>query len=108
MGLVTPVDPVPLSELGAVHFTGIGGAGMSGIARIMLSLGVAVSGTDSAPSAQLDELRALGAEVSVGHAADRLGAADTLVVSSAIRAGNPELAEARRRGLRVLHRAAAL
>jgi UDP-N-acetylmuramate--alanine ligase len=108
MGLVTPVDPVPVSELGRVHFTGIGGAGMSGIARIMLSLGVAVSGTDSAPSAQLDELRALGAEVSVGHAADRLGAADTLVVSSAIRAGNPELAEARRRGLRVLHRAAAL
>ncbi len=108
MGLVTPVDPVPVSELGRVHFTGIGGAGMSGIARIMLSLGVAVSGTDSAPSAQLDELRALGADVSVGHAADRLGAADTLVVSSAIRAGNPELVQARRRGLRVLHRAAAL
>jgi UDP-N-acetylmuramate--alanine ligase len=108
MGLVTPADPVPVAELGRVHFTGIGGAGMSGIARIMLSLGVPVSGTDSAPSARLEELRALGAEVSVGHAAGRLGAADTLVVSSAIRPGNPELAEARRRGLRVLHRAAAL
>jgi UDP-N-acetylmuramate--alanine ligase len=108
MGLVTPVDPVPVSDLGRVHFTGIGGAGMSGIARIMLSLGVAVSGTDSAPSAQLDELGALGADVAVGHAAERLGAADTLVISSAIRPDNPELAEARRRGLRVLHRAAAL
>ena len=108
MGLVTPVDAVPVSELGRVHFTGIGGAGMSGIARIMLSLGVAVSGSDSAPSAQLDELAALGAVVSVGHAAANLGEADTLVVSSAIRGDNPELAAARARGLRVLHRAAAL
>jgi UDP-N-acetylmuramate--alanine ligase len=108
MGLVTPVDAVPVSELGRVHFTGIGGAGMSGIARIMLSLGVAVSGSDSAPSAQLDELAALGAVVSVGHAAANLGEADTLVVSSAIRRDNPELAAARQRGLRVLHRAAAL
>jgi UDP-N-acetylmuramate--alanine ligase len=108
MGLVTPVDAVPVSELGRVHFTGIGGAGMSGIARIMLSLGVAVSGSDSAPSAQLDELAALGAAVTVGHAAANLGDADTLVVSSAIRPANPELAAARQRGLRVLHRAAAL
>jgi UDP-N-acetylmuramate--alanine ligase len=108
MGLVTPVDAVPVSELGRVHFTGIGGAGMSGIARIMLALGVAVSGSDSAPSAQLDELAALGAVVSVGHAAANLGQADTLVVSSAIRPDNPELAAARQRGLRVLHRAAAL
>ncbi|HMG64800.1 MAG TPA: UDP-N-acetylmuramate--L-alanine ligase [Streptosporangiaceae bacterium] len=108
MGLVTPVDAVPVSELGRVHFTGIGGAGMSGIARIMLSLGVSVSGSDSAPSAQLDELAALGAAVSVGHAAANLGQADTLVVSSAIRPDNPELTAARERGLRVLHRAAAL
>jgi UDP-N-acetylmuramate--alanine ligase len=108
MGLVTPVEPVPLSELGRVHFVGIGGAGMSGIARIMRARGVAVSGSDSAPSAQLDELAALGAEVTVGHTAQSLGDADTLVVSSAIRPDNPELVEARRRGLRVLHRAAAL
>jgi UDP-N-acetylmuramate--alanine ligase len=108
MGLVTPVDPVPLSELGRVRFVGIGGAGMSGIARIMLARGVAVSGSDSAPSAQLDELAALGAEVAVGHTAQSLGDADTLVVSSAIRPDNPELVEAGRRGLRVLHRAAAL
>ncbi|HEU5420293.1 MAG TPA: UDP-N-acetylmuramate--L-alanine ligase [Streptosporangiaceae bacterium] len=108
MGLVTPSEAVPLSELGRVHFTGIGGAGMSGIARIMLAGGVTVSGTDSAASAQLDELAALGAQVAVGHAAGHLGDADTLVVSTAIRPDNPELAEARRRGLRVLHRSAAL
>jgi UDP-N-acetylmuramate--alanine ligase len=108
MGLVTPVAPVPLADLGRVHFAGIGGAGMSGIARIMLSRGVAVSGSDSAPGLQLDELTALGAVVHVGHAAANLGDASTLVVSSAIRPDNPELAEARRRGIRILHRAAAL
>jgi UDP-N-acetylmuramate--alanine ligase len=108
MGLVTPVDPVSLDELGRVHFTGIGGAGMSGIARIMLARGVAVSGSDSAGSDMLASLAALGAQVHVGHAAANIGDADTIVVSTAIRDGNPELAEARRRGLRVLHRAAAL
>jgi UDP-N-acetylmuramate--alanine ligase len=108
MGLVTPVDPVPVGELGKVHFAAIGGAGMSGIARIMLARGVAVSGSDSAASGLLDELAAAGARVSVGHAAQNLGDADTLVVSTAIRPDNPELVEAQRRGLRVLHRAAAL
>jgi UDP-N-acetylmuramate--alanine ligase len=108
MGLVTPTEPVPLDELGRVHFVGIGGAGMSGIARIMLARGTKVSGSDSGASAALDELAALGARVHVGHAAGQVGDADTLVVSSAIRDTNPELAEARRRGLRVLHRAAAL
>src|ERR1022692_2564907 len=92
MGLVTPVAPVPLGELGRVHFAGIGGAGMSGIARIMLARGVAVSGSDSARSPQLDELAALGADVHVGHAAANLGDARTLVVSTAIRPDNPELA----------------
>jgi UDP-N-acetylmuramate--alanine ligase len=108
MGLVTPVDPVPADQLGAVHFVGIGGAGMSGIARIMLSRGIAVSGSDSAPSGLLDELAVAGARVAVGHAADNLGAADTVVVSTAIRPDNPELMAAQQRGLRVLHRAAAL
>jgi UDP-N-acetylmuramate--alanine ligase len=108
MGLVTPVDPVPAGELGAVHFIGIGGAGMSGIARIMLSRGSTVSGSDSVPSGLLDELAAAGARVAVGHAAGNLGAADTVVVSTAIRPDNPELVTARQRGLRVLHRAAAL
>jgi UDP-N-acetylmuramate--alanine ligase len=104
-------EPVPAIRLGRVHFVGIGGAGMSGIARIMLARGISVSGSDSMPSAMLEELAALGASVYVGHAAGNLGslrAGDTLVVSSAIRPDNPELAEAVRRGLRVLHRAAAL
>ena len=109
MALVTPVEPVPLEELGRVHFVGIGGAGMSGIARIMLARGVEVSGSDTtADSAAVAELAALGARVHVGHAAGHLGDADTLVVSSAIRADNPELAEANGRALRVIHRATAL
>ena len=109
--LVTPAEPVPAARLGRVHFAGIGGAGMSGIARIMLARGIAVSGSDARDSALLGELRELGASVHVGHAAGhlgRLGPGDTLVVSSAIRADNPELAEATRRGMRVVHRAAAL
>jgi len=109
--LITPADPVPAIRLGRVHFTGIGGAGMSGIARIMLARGISVSGSDAMPSAMLDDLHAQGARVRVGHAAANLGdlgPGDTLVVSSAIRADNPELAEATRRGLRVMHRAAAL
>jgi len=108
MGLVTPTEPVPLAELGQVHFAGIGGAGMSGIARIMLARGVTVSGSDSAASATLTELAKLGATVYTGHAVGQLGAADTLVFSTAIRQDNPELVEARRRGTRILHRAAAL
>ena len=106
--LVEPVDPVPLPELGRVHFTGIGGAGMSGIARIMIARGVKVSGSDAAASDLLTALAGEGADVHVGHAAANIDGADTLVVSTAIREDNPELAEARRRGLRVLHRAAAL
>ena len=108
MPLVKPAAIVPLSDLGRVHLVGIGGAGMSGIARVMLARGVTVSGSDSATSATLKELESLGARVHVGHDAANLGHADTLVVSSAIREDNPELAEARRSGLRVLHRAGAL
>jgi UDP-N-acetylmuramate--alanine ligase len=91
-----------------VHFAGIGGAGMSGIARIMLARGVKVSGSDSQASAMLATLASLGADVYVGHDAVNVDGADTLVVSTAIRDDNPELAEARRRGIRVLHRADAL
>jgi UDP-N-acetylmuramate--alanine ligase len=108
MGLLTPFEPVPVGELGKVHFIAIGGAGLSGIARIMLARGVPVSGSDSAASPLLDELAAAGAQVHVGHSADYVRDADTVVVSSAIRPDNPELVEAGRRGLRVLHRAAAL
>ena len=102
-------DPVPsLEELGAVHFVGIGGAGMSGIARILLARGVRVSGSDRRDTPTLLALRALGARVAVGHNPENLGDADTLVVSTAIRADNPELVAARERGLLVLPRAVAL
>ena len=76
MPLVTPTEPVPLDQLGRVHFAGIGGAGMSGIAKIMLARGVTVSGSDSAASAALTELAALGARVHVGHSAAHLGDAE--------------------------------
>ncbi|SEM03926.1 UDP-N-acetylmuramate--L-alanine ligase [Blastococcus sp. DSM 46786] len=101
--------PVPsLPELGAVHFIGIGGAGMSGIARILLARGVPVSGSDRRDGPTLLALRALGARVEVGHDGAHVGDADTVVVSTAIRADNPELVAARERGLRVLPRAVAL
>jgi UDP-N-acetylmuramate--alanine ligase len=93
---------------GPVHFVGIGGAGMSGIARILLARGIPVSGTDAKQSRALAALAALGARVHVGHAAERVEGARTVVFSSAIRPDNPELVQARRRGLRVLPRAAAL
>jgi UDP-N-acetylmuramate--alanine ligase len=100
--------PLPAEELGRVHFVGIGGAGMSGIARIMLARGLPVSGSDAKETVTLAALRALGATVHVGHAAEHVGNVDTLVVSTAIRPTNPELVEAQRRGLRVIHRAGAL
>ncbi|WP_304454231.1 UDP-N-acetylmuramate--L-alanine ligase [Nocardiopsis sp. YSL2] len=108
MSLVQATDPVPVDKLGRTHFIGLGGAGMSGIARVLLQSGVEVSGSDARDSDTLRELEAMGATVHVGHSADHLGPAETLVVSSAIREDNPELAEAHRRGLRVLPRAAAL
>jgi UDP-N-acetylmuramate--alanine ligase len=97
------------SELGNVHFVGIGGAGMSGIARILLARGVAVSGSDARGSATSEALAALGATVHIGHAGTNVGPdVETVVVSTAIRDANPEVVEAHRRGLRVLRRAAAL
>ncbi|HET9656343.1 MAG TPA: UDP-N-acetylmuramate--L-alanine ligase [Kineosporiaceae bacterium] len=100
---------VPAAEdLGRVHFIGIGGAGMSGIARILLARGLPVSGSDAKDSRGLAELRALGAVVHLGHDEAQLGDARTVVVSSAVRETNPELALARRRGLRILHRSQAL
>jgi len=95
-------------DLGRVHLIGIGGAGMSGIARILLARGRTVSGSDARDSTTLAALRALGARIHVGHAAEQVGGVDTVVVSTAIKERNPELAEARRLGLRVLPRAAAL
>ncbi|MDT0301154.1 UDP-N-acetylmuramate--L-alanine ligase [Streptomonospora wellingtoniae] len=108
MSLVPPAEPVPVDKLGRVHFIGIGGVGMSGIARVLLQLGVEVTGSDAKDGPLLHELAALGATTRVGHDAANVGTADTVVVTSAVREDNPELAEARGRGLRVVPRAAAL
>jgi UDP-N-acetylmuramate--alanine ligase len=108
VSLVKPEDVVPAGELGRVHFIAIGGAGMSGIARIMLKRGIMVSGSDAKDSELLGQLADLGAKVFVGHEAGHLGDADTVVVSTAIRESNPELVAARERGLRILHRSSAL
>lgn len=89
----------------AIHLVGIGGAGMSGLARLAAAAGYGVSGTDREDSEALAALRAEGIDARAGHDAAALPAgANALVVSTAIADGNPELAEARRRGLPVLHR----
>lgn len=106
--LRAPVPVPSLDDLGPTHFIAVGGVGMSGIATLMAERGIAVSGSDQADSPVLDGLRGHGVTTFVGHDAGQLGAARTVVVSSAIREDNVELAEARRRDLRVLHRSTAL
>jgi UDP-N-acetylmuramate--alanine ligase len=105
---VRPRAGDPLAALGRVHLVGIGGAGMSGIARILLARGVPVSGSDLKDSTALAALRAVGADISIGHLPARIADVDTVVVSTAIRDTNPELQAAHRLGRRVLHRAEAL
>jgi UDP-N-acetylmuramate--alanine ligase len=110
MTVLSGVDPTTISsdELRAVHLIGVGGVGMSGIARILLARGAQVSGSDAREWPALDALRALGATIHVGHSAENLGSAQTVVYSSAIKPGNPELDAAKERGLRLLHRSEAL
>ncbi|MDP9028248.1 MAG: Mur ligase domain-containing protein, partial [Actinomycetota bacterium] len=95
-------------ELGRVHFIGIGGSGMSGIAHMMLDAGVKVSGSDRDEGPYLPPLREHGATVFVGHEAAHLGDADTVVFTSAIWPQNPEYLLAQERGLILLHRSQAL
>ena len=92
-------------ELGPVHFVGIGGIGMSGIAEVLNTLGYTVQGSDIADNANVQRLRAMGIKVAVGHSGDNLGEAEVLVVSSAIKPDNPELIEARARSIPVVRRA---
>ena len=101
-------ESADLTALGRVHIVGIGGAGMSGIARIMVARGVVVSGCDAKDSRRIAALRALGVDVSIGHSADHVAAADTLVVSTAISATSAELVAANASQVPVLGRAAAL
>ncbi|MBM3374129.1 MAG: UDP-N-acetylmuramate--L-alanine ligase, partial [Betaproteobacteria bacterium] len=74
-----------------IHFVGIGGAGMSGIAEVLLNLGYAVSGSDLAEGNATRRLAGLGALVRIGHAAEHVSSADVVVISSAVRADNPEV-----------------
>ncbi len=108
MPLRTPVDIEPATTVGAVHFIAIGGAGMSGIAQLFADLGVPTSGCDQSDSPTLRAMAASGITTYVGHDPAQLEGIETVVVSSAIRESNPELIEARRRGLRIWHRSAAL
>ncbi|MFJ5975538.1 UDP-N-acetylmuramate--L-alanine ligase [Pseudarthrobacter oxydans] len=97
-----------LESLGRVHFVGIGGVGMSAVARIMVARGVPVSGSDAKDLPVMADLAAAGARIAVGYASANLGDAQTVVAGSAIRTDNPELVAAREAGLAVLHRSEAL
>ncbi|MFM2391866.1 MAG: hypothetical protein RLZZ437_3421 [Pseudomonadota bacterium] len=92
-------------ELGPIHFVGIGGIGMSGIAEVLMTLGYSVQGSDSKASKITDRLVTLGARFFEGQKAENIGEAAVIVISSAIKKGNPELEEARRRKLPVVRRA---
>jgi UDP-N-acetylmuramate--alanine ligase len=92
-------------EFGPVHFVGIGGIGMSGIAEVMNTLGYRVQGSDVAENYNVARLRKLGIEVHLGHREANLGDAQVVVVSSAVKADNPEVQEARRRYLPIVRRA---
>ncbi|MEY4276194.1 MAG: hypothetical protein RIS26_657 [Actinomycetota bacterium] len=99
--------PVP-SDLGTVHFIGIGGSGMSGIARILIGMGHKVTGSDLRDTGNVAALRELGATIHIGHDASHLGDPDTVVVTSALWPTNPEYLLAKEKGIPVLHRSAAL
>lgn len=105
-----PLRSLPLSstlpiEVGMLHFVGIGGIGMSGIAEILHNLGYRVQGSDIAENYNVERLRKKGIEVSIGHKADNLGEAAVMVISSAVKKDNPEVVEARSRRIPVVRRA---
>src|SRR6059058_187974 len=92
-------------DIGAIHFVGIGGIGMSGIAEVLINLGYTVQGSDASDNANVKRLRDKGAKVSIGHKAENLDGAEVLVVSSAIKRDNPELVAARAKRLPIVRRA---
>jgi len=98
------MKPAPL-DIGVLHFVGIGGIGMSGIAEVMHNLGYKVRGSDVAESANVKRLRGLGIEIDIGHKPENVAEAQVLVISSAIRPDNPELLAARARMLPIVRRA---
>src|SRR6476659_453309 len=93
------------AKIQRIHFVGIGGIGMSGIAEVLLNLGYKVSGSDLKRSSVTDRLRSLGATIFEGHAATNIAGAEVVVTSSAINTGNPEVEEARRLHVPVIQRA---
>jgi UDP-N-acetylmuramate--alanine ligase len=95
-------------ELGRVHFIGIGGSGMSGIARLLLGMGHKVTGSDLRESSNVLALREAGAEIFIGHDSSNLGNPDTVVVTSALWPTNPEYLLAKQKGIPVIHRSQAL
>ena len=95
---------VPTS-IGTIHFIGIGGIGMSGIAEVMHNLGYQVQGTDIAESYVVEGLRAKGIKVMIGHAAENLGDAAVVVTSTAVKRGNPEVEAALERRVPIVRRA---
>ena len=105
---LTPTGELTAEDLGRVHLIGVGGVGMSGLARLLLTRGIQVSGSELRDWPHLAGLRALGGVVHMSHAASNLDGVDTVVYSSAIPQDHLELVEARARGLRVLHRSEAL
>lgn len=101
---MTPATKLP-TDVGPIHFVGIGGIGMSGIAEVLLNQGYRVQGSDLKTSKITDRLAGLGARIFEGQRAENLEDAEVVVISSAIKPGNPELDEARRRGLPIVKRA---
>ena len=93
------------TQLGPIHFTGIGGIGMSGIAEVLLNHGYTVQGSDLKESKITERLATLGARIFIGQAAENLDGAEVVVISSAIKPGNPEFDAARARGLPMVRRA---
>lgn len=98
------MNALPLS-IGTIHFVGIGGIGMSGIAEILHNLNYSVQGSDIADSANVKRLRELGIDISIGHRGENLGEAEVVVISSAVKPDNPEVVEARSRLIPVVPRA---
>ena len=94
-----------MRRIHTIHFVGIGGSGMSGVAEVLLSLGYAVQGSDARVSAVTQRLGALGARISIGHAAANIAGADVVVASSAVPRGNPEVEAASARRIPVVSRA---
>ncbi len=108
MKIDVPADIPSADQLGRVFFVGIGGAGLSAIARLMVQQGIIVSGSDAVDSAVLASLRSEGITCHVGHDAAALADIDTVIASTAVRADNVEIVEAQRRGLRLWPRSAGL